>query len=431
VVLAGPAEGPVTPGRLAELLCPHDVADFLASGWGRVPLHIPGPASRFAGLGIDSAVLEEAIRDREVRAGMRLRFVGPDDKVDAVPDDVDLFSVRDARHTVCVDHIDEHYPALAAYCTAVKADLSHCGPVFMSCYASPRGHGFGTHLDYQPSFVLQLEGAKRWRVSARPAVAWPPVIITGPRVLPELRDRYPWIDVDFPTPAEQDEFDEYLLTPGDVLYFPAGTWHRASAEGDRSVAVTLACTPLSAADVVDDVVRGMLSENVAWRSSVPPVPPGAQPPDRLPQPVREFLDARLHELREMVAGLRADDLYATWLHHVTASGTSAPPPAAAARVSPADVLERAADSPVRWVSSTEGVSLHHRDRRIDLDADALPLLQRLADPTPATARRLAGLVDGHGWDAVAPVLDAMVAAGVLRISEAEPARAVRGTDGVR
>src|SRR5262249_40817744 len=159
------------------------------------------------------------------------------------------------------------------------------------------------------------EGSKCWRFSAAPAVSWPPAVLTNACIAPEMMDRYPWLQVRFPDEDTEGAFLEQVLTPGDVLFLPAGTWHRASAIG-YSVARTMACVPMTAADFVNDLIRGHLSGSVNWRSSVPPVPLEAARSNRLPPAVKRFLDARLSELREYVQSLRAEDMYELWTHHV-------------------------------------------------------------------------------------------------------------------
>ena len=68
----------------------------------------------------------------------------------------------------------------------------------MTCYASPHGLRFGTHWDCSASFILQIEGSKRWRFSAKPAVQWPPTLLPNASVVQEMMDRYPWLQVRFP-----------------------------------------------------------------------------------------------------------------------------------------------------------------------------------------------------------------------------------------
>jgi ribosomal protein L16 Arg81 hydroxylase len=397
---------PMRPsGReLRELLAPHPIGPFLAEHWGQKPLYIPGSPKKFDRLKFDLRALERAIRDEDHRRDrFHVRWVGADNRAKPKPADLARYSIRDGDLTVCADWINDRFDRLAAFCAGIKAALSLPGSVFMTCYASPHGHGFGTHWDCQAVFVLQIEGSKRWRFSAEPAVEWPPALLPNAGVVEEMVDRYPWLQVGFPDDCAERTFLEETLTPGDVLFLPAGTWHRASAIG-CSVALTMACPPMTAADFVDDVIRGHLSHAVDWRRNVPPVPMESTPPDRLPREVKRFFAARLAELRSHVRSLRAEDLFETWTHHVAAFDTPLrmEDRPRAPELEAADTLRLATDFPVRYVARRgEGsVSVYFLDHRIDLAYEALPLVKgilkrpvfkaRSAARWPATALRREG-----------------------------------------
>jgi ribosomal protein L16 Arg81 hydroxylase len=412
---------------LPDLLSPVSTRRFLTRYWGRRPFFIRGAPNKFAHLQFDLAALESAIRDNDPRDRMRVRFVGAGGKVEAGPGDLARFSIREGEWTVCADWINDRFERLASFCAGIKAGLSLPGSVFMTCYASPDGHGFGTHWDGQSSFILQLEGSKRWRFSPKPAVPWPPVVLANAGVVPEMVERYPWMRVRFPGPADEATFAEQVLAPGDVLYLPAGTWHRARAIG-YSVALTMACVPMTAADFVDDVIRGQLSPSIDWRRSVPPVPTTATRPDRLPAPVKRFFDRRLAELRKRVRTLRADDLYEAWAHHVASFDTLLAPERAEVRaLAPTDTLTVAGEFPVRYVERpAEGtLSVYYLNRRADLAHGAIGMVEAMLKARTFAARAAVGwLGDGFAWEDVEPALRGLVEAGILRLREARP----RGKD---
>jgi ribosomal protein L16 Arg81 hydroxylase len=412
---------PIWPsGReLQNLLSPLRVREFLAQYWGRKPLYIPGTRRKFADLKFDLVALENVIRDAEPRDRLQVRFVGADDKEKQRPTDLEHYSIRDGNLTVCANWINDRFDSLMSYCAGIKTALSLPGSVFMTCYASPHGLGFGTHWDCSASFILQIEGSKRWRFSARPAVQWPPTLLPKADVVNEMMDRYPWLQVQFPEKKDEATFLEQVLKPGDVLFLPAGTWHKASAIG-YSLALTVACPPKTAADFVDDVIRGHLSSSVHWRSNLPPVPMEATPPDRLPPVVKRFLDARLSELRKHVQSLRAEDLYETWTHHVAAFDTpfKIDDHRDAQEVKPTDTLTLAHDFPLRYVARPGhgSVSLYYLDNRIDLAYEALPLVKTMLKRSTFPAHLATEwLGEEFDWQDVKPVLQELVQAGVLRI----------------
>jgi len=88
-------------------------------------------------------------------------------------------------------------------------------PMGSNSYLTPAGsQGFAPHFDDIDAFVLQLEGAKRWRLHAP----------TDPRnILP----RYP--SRDFTQEEVGEVVMDVVLQPGDMLYLPRGMVHQAES----------------------------------------------------------------------------------------------------------------------------------------------------------------------------------------------------------
>jgi len=91
-------------------------------------------------------------------------------------------------------------------------------------FLTPAGQRGATHSDPTDVYVIQLEGTKRWQI-------WP-----TPQV------RRPGDDKDS-FPSLPDPVLDLSLQPGDVLYIPHNTPHRASAEGSVSLHVTVVAGP--------------------------------------------------------------------------------------------------------------------------------------------------------------------------------------------
>ena len=91
-------------------------------------------------------------------------------------------------------------------------------------FLTPAGQRGGTHSDPTDVYVIQLEGTKRWQIWATPQV----------RRVGDDKDSFP----DLPEPVL-----DLLLQPGDVLYIPHSTPHRASAEGSVSLHLTVVTSP--------------------------------------------------------------------------------------------------------------------------------------------------------------------------------------------
>jgi quercetin dioxygenase-like cupin family protein len=87
-------------------------------------------------------------------------------------------------------------------------------------FLTPAGQRGAVHSDPTDVYVIQLEGTKRWQI-------WPTPQVRRPG---EDKDSFPSLpDPDF----------DLLLQPGDVLYVPHSTPHRAAAEGRVSLHLTV------------------------------------------------------------------------------------------------------------------------------------------------------------------------------------------------
>ncbi|MEU2956403.1 JmjC domain-containing protein [Streptomyces xanthochromogenes] len=121
-----------------------------------------------------------------------------------------------------VDHLHEPIGDLAA-----ELESWLRAPVQINLYASWTAmEGFGTHWDDHDVVVVQVEGAKRWR-------------LFGPtRHMPLHRD------VADPEPPPDDPVAELVMRPGDLLYLPRGWWHAVTADQDtHSLHLTCGITP--------------------------------------------------------------------------------------------------------------------------------------------------------------------------------------------
>jgi bifunctional lysine-specific demethylase and histidyl-hydroxylase NO66 len=84
--------------------------------------------------------------------------------------------------------------------------------------------GFAPHFDDVDVYILQVEGAKRWRVYAP---------LPG-HALPRYSSR------DFEDAEIGEPLLDTVLRPGDLLYLPRGTIHQAAAlEDDHSLHLTV------------------------------------------------------------------------------------------------------------------------------------------------------------------------------------------------
>jgi ribosomal protein L16 Arg81 hydroxylase len=146
---------------------------------------------------------------------------------------------------------DSHWPPLRSVVDGVHDALLES--VHANIYCSPPDvQGFQCHYDLHEVFVLQIEGAKRWRVF-RPLLEAP---IEG------------WRREDAEEVLQTDPYIDVVLRNGDVLYVPRGHWHYAVAQDSISVHVTLGVTCRKGTTFLD-WLAGELSRELTWRRNIP------------------------------------------------------------------------------------------------------------------------------------------------------------------
>lgn len=149
-------------------------------------------------------------------------------------------------------------------------------------FFSKKGHVTDFHTDFQENFTVHLTGKKKWSFSTSTAAA-------------PIRGCTPHFDAsEYPEVAEQqlkcmrlidpnfqgdqfkqssskhpqfDKDDSVVLNPGDVMYHPAGIWHRVECLED-SIAINLSLISTSHADLVVSHLSQLLLQNKLFRSPV-------------------------------------------------------------------------------------------------------------------------------------------------------------------
>lgn len=268
------------PGVLGQLLGPVGPEQFADQWWGHAPLLVRGeddPAR--AGHGIAGLFSPEAVDELLTRRGLRAPFLRmaaqgrtlADSEFTTgggvgagVSDQVSDDKVRRqfaSGSTIVLQGLHRTWGPIIDFSQALAADLGH--PVQVNAYITPPGNqGFSAHYDIHDVFVLQVHGAKAWRVH-EPVWAAP------------LRSQ-PW-DTHREAVAEAAAREALIDTdcrPGDVLYLPRGYIHSAATPPSRDVSIHLTVgvhvwTRMHLVDAALDRIRAALAEQPQMRASLP------------------------------------------------------------------------------------------------------------------------------------------------------------------
>ena len=127
--------------------------------------------------------------------------------------------------SILANGLQLHAPTVAAACRdAATQGVRIAGAGAIATTGS--SGALSIHYDDRDIIVLQMEGAKRWRIydsdAVTPAVGDDDIARVRPRASPLLDQR---------------------LQPGDLLYLPAGYWHECENEASRSLHVGLFVNP--------------------------------------------------------------------------------------------------------------------------------------------------------------------------------------------
>lgn len=331
--------------------------------------------------------------------------------------------VLDSRHlddvyaagmTVYMGGFEKTLPLIGRLCAAIKHDLSLSAKVGGTCFLSPRGAGFGLHFDRHEVFTLQVEGEKLWRYSATPAVTAPPInlIATDAEYLADFEEESGGERIRIP---RERDLVEQLLRPGDLLYFPAGTWHLARAV-DHSLSLSIACEPHTVGDVIGRMLKLRFRTEPAWRESCPAVLSEDDPRDVLPPRVDAFFAARLAELREALSALEPADLASLWREAVTDVSLHDPP-----REEMVPPLRQS-----DWVEAPYPLACAHdacdpnRDvivfcpgRSATLNSEASPFVRELTRRSRFRAADAMSWGETYAWSEVKVLLEVLIDSGIL------------------
>ncbi|HEX6498282.1 MAG TPA: cupin domain-containing protein [Micromonosporaceae bacterium] len=370
-----------------------DESRFLTSYWGSRPLLSPAERlpTGFTDLldlpGVDDLLSRRGLRTPFLRVARDGRVVPADrytgsggagaEIADQVLDERVLALYEDGA-TLVLQGLHRLWPPVVDFAGALAGQLRH--PVQVNAYLTPPGNrGFAAHYDTHDVFVLQVAGAKRWRVH--------------PPVVPDPLERQPWGGVADEVAASADTPPalDVVLRPGDALYLPRGWLHSAQALGEQSLHLTVGVRTITRYALVEALLD-LAAEEPRLRRSVPP---GVEVAD--PDQVADELAATVEALRDWLTKADPVAVAERLRRRYWAASRPAPirPVAQAAAVRAVDGDTRLAVRPgLRWRlvdTAPDRVAVQVFDRSLDVPSFCAPALRALLAGEVSRVADLPGL----------------------------------------
>jgi cupin superfamily protein len=153
-------------------------------------------------------------------------------------------------YTIIINNLERKSVRIAQFCRDVEKDCFFNSNINLY-YTKANTQGLDYHYDTEDVFIMQLEGAKVWRIY-------------------EIKADLPLGDEAYePINCDSTPFKEYDLNPGDVLYIPRGIVHEAHARDRDSIHLTLSVSVIRWASLLQRLVRIAARNDTEFRKAVP------------------------------------------------------------------------------------------------------------------------------------------------------------------
>ncbi len=165
-----------------------------------------------------------------------------------------VFTLFDKGATLVVSQFHEHHRPLARFCRGLERLFRH--PVQCNIYLTPPGaQGFRVHYDTHDVLVMQIQGAKAWRLWHHQPV-------------PHPTRQTPWPGGKLEPEGEPVKL---VMQPGDALYVPRGVLHDAVSQDptEASLHLTIGLLEPSWTDVLHAALDELEQDDAALRAPFP------------------------------------------------------------------------------------------------------------------------------------------------------------------
>lgn len=245
---------------LGFLMAPVDRDAFVRDYYEqRALLNIRGEPERYSEL-LTLAMIDDFVASADLRDGMieltnRKNPIGRDDYI---YEDGRISRNAVARYylagaTIILPHLHESLFQLGEFARSLE-EIFSCH-IQTNIYLTPEGNqGFPPHYDNHDVFIMQISGAKAWRLYDTPVAT------------PYRGERFK-LDLHKPSEVRQ----EFTLRAGDCVYIPRGLMHDAENVGDEpSLHITVGMITKTWADLLLEAVSELALEEPGFRRSLPP-----------------------------------------------------------------------------------------------------------------------------------------------------------------
>ena len=228
-------------------------AAFERDHWGEKPLLRRSPWSfddLFSADAVDDLVAHRALRTPFVRMAAEGTVLAPSQFTSSggfgaeIGDQLDSAKVLEqfaGGATLVLQGLHRTWAPIAEFTRQLIADLGH--PAQVNAYITPASsRGFDPHYDTHDVFVIQIAGAKHWKIH-EPVHRHP------------LADQ-PWTDhrEAVAAQARREPAIDATFEPGDVLYLPRGWIHSAEALGGTSIHLTIGVQAATRHDILTQLL---------------------------------------------------------------------------------------------------------------------------------------------------------------------------------
>ncbi|MDP8994779.1 MAG: cupin domain-containing protein [Pseudomonadota bacterium] len=245
---------------LGFLMAPVGREEFIERFYEQRPLlNIRGEPERYSDL-LTLAMLDDFIASADLREGM-IELTNRKDPVareDYTYEDGRIIRTAVAREylrgaTIILPHLHESLFQLGEFARSLE-EIFSCH-VQTNIYLTPSGNqGFPPHYDNHDVFILQIAGAKAWRLYDTPVQT------------PYRGERF---QLERHKPSEVKQ--EFTLRAGDCVYIPRGLMHDAENVGDEpSLHITVGLITKTWADLLLEAVSELALSEPGFRRSLPP-----------------------------------------------------------------------------------------------------------------------------------------------------------------